>query len=128
MSVKTGIALRMRGAKIKRLIACGLMALTLVGCGMGSVHPGQKARIGSLGFGCTELVDAKHAAAFLGAHESAEHMNAAFFLTDPPRCLKLYNDEVLAVTGEDGDYRQVHRQNGTDLWVAWQYLSIIGFK
>jgi hypothetical protein len=30
------------------------------------------------------------------------------------------------VTGEDGDYRQVHRQNGTDLWVAWQYLSLIG--
>jgi hypothetical protein len=91
------------------------MALTLVGCGIGSVHPGQKARIGSLGFGCTELVDAKHAAAFLGPHESAEHMNAAFFLTDPPRCLKLYSDEILAVTAEDGDYRQVHRQNGMDL-------------
>lgn len=44
-------------------------------------------QIGSLGFGCTELVDAKHAAAFLDAHESAEHMNAAFFFTDPPRCL-----------------------------------------
>ena len=71
---------------------------------MGSVHPGEKARIGSLGFGCTELVDAKHAAAFLDAHESAEHVNAAFFLTDPPR------------------------QNGTDLWVAWQYLSFVDFK
>ena len=85
---------------MKRLIACGLMALTLVGCGVGSVHPGEKARIGSLGFGCTELVDAKHAAAFLDAHEPAEHMNAAFFLTDPPRCLKLYNDEILTVTAE----------------------------
>jgi hypothetical protein len=64
------------------------MALTFVGCGMGSVHPGEKARIASLGFG----------------------------------------DEILAVTAEDGDYRQVHRQNGTDLWVAWQYLSFVDFK
>jgi hypothetical protein len=110
-------------AKLKRLIAGGLM--TLVGCGMGSVHPGQRERIGSLGFGCTELVDAKHAAAFLDAHESAEHMNAAFFLTDPPRCLKLYNDETPAVTAEDGDYRQVHRQNGTDLWVA---VAVFDFR
>lgn len=55
-------------------------------------------------------------------------MNAAFFLTDPPRCLQLYNGEILTVTAEDGDYPQVHRQNGTDLWVAWQYLSFVDFK
>jgi len=41
---------------------------------------------------------------------------------------ELYNNEILVVTAEDGHYRQAHRQNGTDLWVAWQYLSFVDFK
>jgi hypothetical protein len=110
-----------------RLFLCGIAAVLLAGCGLGSVHPGNKARV-KLGFGCVTLADAKHAAALLDAQEPAEHLNAALFLTDPPKCLKLFGDETLTVTAEDGDFRQVRKENGSELWVAWQYLDFLDFK
>jgi hypothetical protein len=100
--------------------------LALVGCGMGSVHSGEKARVSELGVGCKSEADARKLEAYFQAKESTEHINSE--LMYPLRCIKIYGNEILTVTAEDGDFRRVRRDDGMELWLGWQYLHFVAFN
>ncbi len=101
-----------------------MLTLLLSGCGMGSVHPGEKARINASGATGCDTVDAfTKLDRYVNKDHDIDRANRE--LMETLRCTGFKKDEIVNVVGENGDLRNVQRADGTQLWTSWVWLGVV---
>jgi hypothetical protein len=101
-----------------------VMGMLLSGCGMGSVHPGDKSRISTAGAtGCDSEEAFSKLDIYVNKDNDTNRANRELFY--PGHCKGFKKDEVVNVIQEHGDLRKVRRADGTELWTSWVWLGVV---
>ena len=99
--------------------------LLLAACGLGSVHPGDKARINvSAATACDSLEAFARLDQYVNEDHNVERANRE--LMAPGHCHGIKQDEAVSVVGESGEYREIQRSDGTRVWTSWVFLLFTG--
>ena len=101
------------------------IGILIVGCGMGSVHPGDKARIERSGvLGCDSEESYTKLDIYVTKDNDIERANRELMYTG--HCITRFRkDEIVNVLGENGDLRKVQRADGTEAWTSWISLGVV---
>ena len=102
------------------IVAIGVL---VVGCGMGSVHPGEKAKIESGATGCDTEEAFNKLNIYVNKDNDIDRGNRE--LVYPGHCAGFKKDEIVNVIRESGDLRKIQRADGTELWTSWKWLGVV---
>jgi hypothetical protein len=99
------------------------VGILLAGCGMGSMHPGENARVNTSGAtGCDSVESFAELDTYVNKDNDINRVNRELIYTG--RCKGFKKDEIVNVIDERGDLRKVQRADGTELWTSWVWLGV----
>ncbi len=104
------------------VIAMGMVLLG--GCGLGSVHPGDKARINVAGAtGCDTEEAFTKLDIYINKDNDIDRANRELMAAG--HCTGFRKNEIVNVLSEAGELRKVQRADGIELWTSWVWLGFI---